>query len=245
MVDPKNGWLDIGIQSVVATMVVAVYVMGCASSPTPMGADTGSVVQTIGAVSVARDGEDSLVRLEGLVDPIYSVTTPGDANLVVVDLVGVGKPDAENLMGAVRDEDQQIAAYDGVVDLVTLSTFEEEGEMPLTRVEIVMAETGRAEVVSTGDGLEIRIVRDLEDAALVANEDGSEDWGSESASPEPWQDADQGSDDGPLDHRWDRLRGVSGWGGRNIIFDNGPTLLERHTTEAALGGEPRTLGRLE
>ena len=75
MVYPKNGWLGMGIQSVMAMIVVAVIVMGCVSQA-PDGAETDSMVQAIGGVSVDRDGADSVVRLDGLVNPIYSVTTP-------------------------------------------------------------------------------------------------------------------------------------------------------------------------
>jgi len=198
MVDPKNGWLVVGIQSVVATIVVAIVAMGCASSQVPKGAEAGSMVQTIGDVSVARDGDASIIRLEGLVDPIYSVTTPDDPNLIVVDLVGVDTLDAEI---AFAGEAQQIAAYDGVVDLVTLSTFDEEGGTPLTRVEIVMADVGLAEVFSTDSGLEIRVSPGTMDTALGEELDVTADWGdelvsAEAAETEPWQAVD-GSSNAP------------------------------------------------
>ena len=104
-------------------------------------------------------------------------------------------------------EGQQIAAYDGVVDLVTLSTFDDEGGTPLTRVEILMAAGGQAEVVSTLSGLEIRVMpgdgmpgdemAELGGADLDAV---TEDWGDELVSAdasgaEPWQEmepAEQG-----------------------------------------------------
>ena len=188
MVDPKNGWLSMGIRSALVTFVVAIVAMGCATPDAPNGAAASSTVQTIGDVSVSRDGDDSVVTLAGLMDPIYSVTTPGDENLVVVDLVGVGKPDAESLVDTVRDEDQQVAAYDGVVDLVTVSTFEEEGETPLTRVEIVLADGGTAKVDTTGAGLEIRI---QPMAAGMGNVDVSQNWGDETPVAEPMDyDAD-------------------------------------------------------
>ena len=195
MVYPKNGWLGMGIQSVMAMIVVAIIAMGCASSQAPGGAETDSMVQTIGGVSVDREGADSVVRLEGLVNPIYSVTTPDDPNLIVVDLVGVGSSADEGLAEGMPGEGQQIAAYDGVVDLVTLSTFDEEGGTPLTRVEILMAAGGQAEVVSTRSGLEIRVMpgdgmADAGDADLDAV---AEDWGEELVSAdasgaEPWQE---------------------------------------------------------
>ncbi len=199
MVDPKNGWLVVGIQSVVAAIVVAIFVMGCASPHSPNGVEAGSMVQTIGDVSVARDGDASIIRLEGLVDPIYSVTTPDDPNLIVVDLVGVETAHAESGMGAGGDEARQIAAYDGVVDLVTLSTFDEEGGTPLTRVEIVMADAGVAEVFSTDRGLEIRVSPSAVDPELGEKLDVTADWGDElvATETEPWQaieDSETGSD---------------------------------------------------
>ena len=138
MADPKNGGLSIGIWSAVATFVVAIVVMGCATPETPNeGASATPMVQTIGDVSVVRDGDDSIVTLAGLVDPIYSVTAASDENLVVIDLVGVGKPNEGDLVGAVHGDAGQVAAYDGVIDLVTLSVYDEGGGTPLTRVEIV------------------------------------------------------------------------------------------------------------
>ena len=194
MVNPKNGWLNMGFQSVFAVMMTVAYVLGCASPQAPNSSATDRVVQTIGAVSVARDGADSVVRLAGLNDPIYSVSTPGESNLVVVDLVGVGKPDAEDLAGAVGGDEQQIAAYDGVVDMVTVSTFEEDGGTPLTRVEIAMASAGRVDVVSTGEGLEIRIAPEGLATELGDNSSESSDaFGEEtpvandSLDVEPWQ----------------------------------------------------------
>ena len=68
MVDPKNGWLSMGIRSVMAAIVVAIIAMGCATpeAPSTGGSEATSMVQTIGDVSVARDGDDSVVTLAGL-----------------------------------------------------------------------------------------------------------------------------------------------------------------------------------
>lgn len=185
MVDPKNGWLHMMIRSTMATLVVAVVAMGCATPDAPSGTTASSMIQTIDEVSVTRDGDGSIVNLGGLTDPVYSVASLDD-NVVVVDLVGVGKPDAESLIGAVRDEDQQVAAYDGVVDLVTISTYDEDGGTPLTRVEIVMAEAGEAMVEATGDGLSIRVTPG---PVVLGNVDVSQNWGDGAAlaEAEPWQ----------------------------------------------------------
>ena len=195
MINPKNGWIGMMIQSAVATLVFAAVAMGCATPEAPSGATASPVVQTIGEVSVTRDGDDSVVRLAGLIDPIFSVTTPGDETLVVIDLVGVGKPDAESLMGAVRDEDRQVAAYDGVVDLVTVSTFEEAGETPLTRIEIMMSDAGRAQVETTSGGLEIRVIPGV---ASLGNVDVSQIWEIEAVNDAPvtesWQAVEDDAD---------------------------------------------------
>ncbi len=160
MVYPKNGWLHMVIQSAIAACIVAVFALGCASSPPvpPSSGAAEATVLSLGDVSVAREGDDSVIWLNGLVDPLYSVSTLDDSNLVIVDLVGVGQPEAASLVGAVRDEARQIAAYDGVVDLISLATFDQEGGTPLTRIEIMMAAEGHAEVVSTGEGLVIRVI---------------------------------------------------------------------------------------
>ena len=71
MVYPKNGWLHMVIQSVIATAVVAVVAMGCASSPpASSGAAANEMGQTLGDVSVSREGDGSVIWLDGLVDPI-------------------------------------------------------------------------------------------------------------------------------------------------------------------------------
>lgn len=155
MVDPNNGWLSMEIRSACATFVVALVAMGCATAEAPDGVQPGSMVQTIEDVSVARDGDASVVRLAGLIDPVYSVTAAGEESVVVVDLVGVSTPDGS---AAAFGDERQVAAYDGVVDLVSVSTFDEEGGTPLTRVEIVMAAEGDVDVFPTADGLEIRVM---------------------------------------------------------------------------------------
>jgi type IV pilus secretin PilQ/predicted competence protein len=185
MVYPKHGWLGLVIQSAITTFVVAIVAVGCASPPEPSSAVVDEMMQTLGDVTVTRDGDDSIVVLEGLVDPIYSVSTPDDSNLVVVDLVGVSRAGAGEEMELGEGSDQ-IAAYDGVVDVVTFATYEEEGDTPLTRVEIAMASPGRAEVVSTATGLEIRVITDdgmaasTDEGDFAATEETDADrWGEE------------------------------------------------------------------
>ena len=203
MVNPKNGWLQLLIQGAIATFVVAIIAVGCASPPTQSDAAADGMVQTLGDVSVSRDGNDSVIWLEGLVDPIYSVSTPDGSNLIIVDLVGVGQPESDSLMGAVPEEGRQIAAYDGVVDLITLATFYATGDTPLTRMEIVMAAAGRAEVLSTVDGLEIRVIAGAEgDEAFLGEPELGESDENGATLTERWGafDGDEGEDlQGELD----------------------------------------------
>ena len=203
MVNPKNGWLQLLIQGAIATFVVAIIAVGCASPPTQSDAAADGMVQTLADVSVSRDGNDSVIWLEGLVDPIYSVSTPDGSNLIIVDLVGVGQPESDSLMGAVPEEGRQIAAYDGVVDLITLATFDATGDTPLTRMEIVMAAAGRAEVLSTVDGLEIRVIAGAEgDEAFLGEPELGESDENGATLTERWGafDGDEGEDlQGELD----------------------------------------------
>ncbi len=167
MVDPNNGWLGLLIRSAMAACGVAIVAMGCASPQTPSGAEADSMVQTLGDVSISRAGEGSVVYLDGLVDPVYSLTEREDEMLVVVDLVGVGQAEGENFADSVNADARQVAAYDGVVDMVTVSTFEDESGTPLTRVEIQLSVVGQAVVNTDADGLEIRIQPGMSDQALI------------------------------------------------------------------------------
>ncbi|MEZ4354048.1 MAG: type IV pilus secretin PilQ [Myxococcota bacterium] len=212
MVDPRFGWLDRWIQGVIVASVAGIVALGCASPQTPAGGASDEMAQTLEGVSVAREGEGSVVRLEGLVDPIYSVTSSDDGDVVVVELVGVSGPAATSLMGEM-EKTQQVAAYDGVVDLVTISSFDDEGgETPLTRVEVVLAAAGEATVSSTGSALEIAIRPATamesgetafldEDAEL--EEDLDEDVESMDSDVTPWSeelgfDAESGFDAAPV-----------------------------------------------
>ena len=194
MGNPKSGWLVQGVQCVIVAFVAAAIAVGCASPQAPNEGAAESMVQTVGEVSVVRDGDDSVIRLEGVVDPVYSVSTSDDGSTVVLDLVGVLGPVAGDLLSQVSDSSSQVAAYDGVVDLVTISTFDEDAGVPLTRVEVTLAQTGQPDVLSTGDGLEIRILPGGEETASFEELDASpmademaqdselgfeEDWGSD------------------------------------------------------------------
>ncbi|MEZ4330674.1 MAG: type IV pilus secretin PilQ [Myxococcota bacterium] len=167
MVGPRNAGRRFWIQTAVAAFGAVIVALGCASPQAPSSADGGQGVQTLGDVSVTRDGEGSIVFLDGLEDPIYSVAERADENLVVVDLVGVSQGEATSLMGAMGGDVRQVASYDGVVDLVTLSTFEGEDGVATTRVEIQLAEKGQAVVNQGASGLEVTILPGMAEVGLV------------------------------------------------------------------------------
>ena len=187
MVDPKNGWLVVGIQNVILAFIVTLIAMGCASRQGSNDTSAESMIQTIGDISVSREGDDGVIRLAGIVDPIYSVSTSEDQTMIVIEMVGVSGPNSTDGVGAVAAEAKQNAAYDGVVDLVTVSTFVEGGGVPLTRIEVAMAGPGRSEVVPTSDGIEIWIIpglTNMDSAATFETMNGedpglSDPWGVE------------------------------------------------------------------
>ena len=187
MVDPKNGWLVMGIQSMIVVALAALVALGCASPQTAdntadnVGSD---LLQTVGDVSVDREGDGSVVLLGGLTDPVYSVSMADEGRKVVIDLVGVSAPATNDWSADGEETATQVAAYDGVVDLVSLSTFDDEGGMPLTRVEVTLATAGTADVETTDGGLEVRIAPGGElaasDAALSELADAASDATDES-----------------------------------------------------------------
>ena len=61
MVYPKNGWLGMVAQIAVTAFVAAIVAMGCASTQTPTSGRVDSMIQSIGDVSVARDGDDAVI----------------------------------------------------------------------------------------------------------------------------------------------------------------------------------------
>jgi len=171
---PNRGWHTIGSRCFVA-VGIALFALGCASSTTPPMESGAGGVQTLGAVHVERDGDESVIRMEGLVDPVYTVTSR-EEDLVVIDLVGVVAAGGEEPGSpSSNDGDRQLATYDGVIDLVTLSTFDEDQDLPLTRVEVMMAGPASPEVLSTLDGLEIRITpKEQGEAGFAGSLDRSE-----------------------------------------------------------------------
>ena len=75
---------------------------------------------------------------------------------------------------------------------MTVSTFEEAGGTPLTRIEIVMSDAGIAQVEATSGGLEIRVIPGV---LSLGNVDVSQNWGSEAIDDTPVTESRQTVED--------------------------------------------------
>lgn len=178
MVDPKNGWLLKGICSATCVLVGLVLVTGCAGSSGSLDPVAKASAQMIQELNVARSEEASIIRLEGLAAPVFAVSSPEQEQVFVVDLVDVG---AAGNLGLVDATGHQVAVYDGIVDVVSLSTYEDESGSLQTRLEVLMARRADAEIVDVGDALEIR-VRPVEPMLAASVDDA--DWLAGEGEPE-------------------------------------------------------------
>ncbi len=152
MVSPTKTWMSRGGRSPWVAAVHAVLALLLGAVPVSADETTSSDPDRGRAdVSVQREGEESVVRLAELGFPVESVTTSGNEYVAVVEIVGVEGSDDEVSVA------RQVAAYDGVVNLVTVSSFESGGK-PATRVEIIMDHAGSTQVDASGDSVEIRVL---------------------------------------------------------------------------------------
>ena len=124
MVDPTSGsqsrkaWI-VGVFAMVAMLACAT-----AQSPDDSGesASTGgsssdfagesAVRQELSRVDVDRDGEQTIITLVGLEDPIHSVTHNEEDNLLIIELPNV-KQTSKSLFAALTDTSSQVSVYDG------------------------------------------------------------------------------------------------------------------------------------
>lgn len=154
----------------VAVSAVAML-LACATTPESDPADTPDLgaevsvqdTQELGGVDVESiDGETRIV-LEGLQDPVYTVEQAVEGNGLVVELTGVSQPSA-SLFDALAESSTQVSVYDGVVDMVSASTFAGDGA-PVTRIEVALAVPAQIEVQSSARGLDLVVRADSEMAA--------------------------------------------------------------------------------
>ncbi|MDJ0865366.1 MAG: AMIN domain-containing protein, partial [Myxococcota bacterium] len=140
--------------------------VACATAPT-------TPVSVLSDVSVDRDGDATVVGLQGASQAVFTAFRGEQPSRVVVDLPGV-RPD-----GIAPD----VPVYDGLVDEVAISEYAGVGSEPATRVEVMLQAEAEFEVTPAGDRLEIRVV------PAPAGEFGASDfddtqWEQTDAAPE-------------------------------------------------------------
>lgn len=186
----------------------AAALLACATTPdtdssAAPGADRAfgaGEAQELGRVEVESLDDETRIVLTGLEDPAYTVEpTSGGAGLVV-ELSGVSQP-AASLFDALSGGDTQVSVYDGLVDVVSASTYEG-ADAPVTRIEVTFAEPAEYEVVPGTDGLGIVVRRGasptgdpdmLAEAGMEADADAGMDAEASldaSATDDPWSVAE-------------------------------------------------------
>jgi type IV pilus assembly protein PilQ len=134
------GWLGAGI-------------IACATAQTQEEPEAGPAAQTevgggvLSGVWAERDGEGSMIMLEGLADPVYTAFLHSDPPALVLDLASV----------EVADPGPPLVVYDGLVEQVSVSSFESGENDPTTRVEISLSAPAEYEIEPSGDGLALHL----------------------------------------------------------------------------------------
>ena len=136
-------------------LLVAVLIacMGCASTP---AAPTDMGPAQLSSVQVGVEGDTTVVSLEGLEAPVYNAFQQEDPARVILDIASVTPGEVA----------PAIAVYDGTVDEVTVTGFENAGAHS-TRIELALATVAAYEVVDNEGRVEIRV-----SATDVAGHDG-------------------------------------------------------------------------
>jgi type IV pilus assembly protein PilQ len=124
---------------------------GTAQAPAPA---TGS----LGEVTVESGSDGTVVSLLGLSEPVFTAFQQDDPARIVVDLAQVEPGSAQ----------PQVAVYDGTVEEVSVSGFENAAGQPSTRVELSLGAGASYDVVALEDRLEIRVAREGMEADTLA-----------------------------------------------------------------------------
>ncbi|MGH0037779.1 MAG: type IV pilus secretin PilQ [Myxococcota bacterium] len=136
--------------------------------------DARSGAEVLTDVWVERDGDASLVTLVGLEEPVYTAFLHEDPSALVLDIAGT----------EVSGPGDPQAVYDGLVEQVSVSTFEGGADGAMTRVEVTLSGETQYEVIPHDAGLVLRL------SAVTPAEDDS--LASEDAAPgeegDPWAD---------------------------------------------------------
>jgi type IV pilus assembly protein PilQ len=118
-------------------------VLSCASTP----ADTEGAAKILEDLRVEREGEETVVTLVGLEDPVFTAYLQQDPQRITVDLTAVQPAE-------LRDP---VAVYDGLVEEVSVAPFSQDTGGGATRVELLLAVEAEYAVEPAEDGLAIRV----------------------------------------------------------------------------------------
>ena len=145
--------------AVIVAACAAATLLACVTTPESEQAEASSSdaeaslygAQELDGMSVESLEGETRIALVGLEQPVYTVEPAAAGSAVIVELAGVRQP-SSSLFGALSGAGSQVSVYDGVVDMVSASTFEGDG-MPVTRIEVALAVPADVEVQSAADGL--------------------------------------------------------------------------------------------
>ncbi len=159
----------------------AAAVLACASTQSPSGSGSSvdgadGELQELSGVSVEREGEETVILLEGLDSPSYTDFVLEDENVYVVDLPGVKLAEPTSLAAAFAEPGEQVSVYDGLVDQVSTSSFEGGDGSTVVRVEVALATAADLDLQSDEDGLSIRVTAigaagEMDDESLADADD--------------------------------------------------------------------------
>lgn len=148
-----------------ASLLAVLCACATASTPQPSPASESAVISEL---QVENEGAATIVSLLGVVEPVYTAFQQDDPARIVVDL-------SQTRPGEISDA---VAVYDGTVEEITVTPFEDATGHERTRVELSLATAASYEVVALEERLEIRIAPKSE---------------FEIASDDPWAGAAIGS----------------------------------------------------
>jgi type IV pilus secretin PilQ/predicted competence protein len=167
MVASKSG--SVGkVAAALSASLMTVIAIACASSPEldPEPTSDGSQVgDSLSNLRVETGESSTTLTMEGVMDPVYTAIFNEELRAIVVDLSSVG----------ITSDTDLVEVYDGLVDYVTVSSYDEGRGVAETRVEIAMAVDAEFDVIRGSDGLQ-----------LVMSESGSR------ADADPWSTGEAG-----------------------------------------------------
>jgi len=174
----------------ILVICAAAAVLACASTQSPSGSGSSvdgaaGELQELSGVSVERDGEETVIRLDGLDSASYTEFVLEDENVFVVDLPGVKLAEPTSLAAAFSEPGEQVSVYDGLVDQVSTSSFESGDGGTVVRVEVALATAADLDVQSGEDGVWIRV------SEIGAADESEADESPLAEGDDPWAETDE------------------------------------------------------